>query len=407
VTTLAAEVVVIGAGPAGAAISAELARRGREVLLVDRATFPRPKACGECLNPGAVAVLDRLRLLSAVRSAGSVDLTGWSLMTSGGRSAWAGFPGDARALGIERSTFDAALLLEARGRGVKVLESTRVQRVAAGALDVPARASAVTEDGSHLLLEGDVLVGADGLRSVVARELGLRPREPRLWKASLSWRIRGVGPSRDRGRLFLGGKITVGLAPVPDRFGVGDRWNATLVLEGRGDGTLRSSGWDLLRDRLDHLSPPWLDEPTVEAGPWGSGPFDWPTSQTGEGRTILVGDAAGYYDPLTGQGIFRALRGAELAAEAVDRALGGPSGKDGPHSRRMPRALDYRALAEYQESLRRAFATGRRLQGVVEAVVSRPAFREPLLAVLGRWPAGGRVLAGLTGDLREVGVPRG
>jgi flavin-dependent dehydrogenase len=403
-TTLSAEVIVVGGGPAGAALSAELAGRGRSVLLADRATFPRPKACGECVNPGAVAALGRLGLLSGVYATSPVTLRGWELVTPGGRSAWAAFPGGARALGVDRRTFDAALLAEARRRGVRVIEGVRVRHVVAGSSDAAARASGDRHSGEKFVLEGDILVGADGLRSVVARGVGALRRRPRLRKSSLTWRIRGFGPTRDRGRLLLASGVTVGLAPVPGGPGRDDRWNATLVVEGKGSEGLRGRGWALLRDRLGRLTHDWVDEPRPEAGPWGSGPFDWPTSAVVVGRTLLVGDAAGYYDPLTGQGIFRALRGAELAAEAIDRALKRPRESSPTEPRRVTRPVDRTPLDGYSRSLARAFLPGRRVQGAVEGIVSHPTLREPALAILARWPAGGRLLAGVTGDVPAAGA---
>jgi flavin-dependent dehydrogenase len=136
--------------------------------------------------------------------------------------------------------------------------------------------------------------------------------------------------------------------------------------------------------------PEW-DPAAVEirGGPWASGPFDWPSTPVPAHGVVLVGDAAGYYDPLTGQGIGRALMSAELAAPVVDTAL------------RRGRT-DGEALEPYARLFRRRFRPGRRVQRVVEAVVSRSWLRDPVVERLGRAPALLDALLRVTGDARPV-----
>src|SRR6185503_2280361 len=103
----------------------------------------------------------------------------------------------------------------------------------------------------------------------------------------------------------------------------GRRWNATVVVDADREG--RAVAGDPARFALERIAETlggsWRGR-RVD-GPWASGPFDWPTRRTVADGVVLVGDAAGYYDPLTGQGIYRALRSAELAARAIDSALRG------------------------------------------------------------------------------------
>lgn len=394
-----AEVVVVGGGPAGSALAAELGLLGRDVLIVDRAAFPRDKPCGECLSPGGVRVLARLGLHEAVEGTCPVRLRGWSLVTTGGRSAWAAFPPAAPGWGIERGTLDAALLAEARRRGARVIEGVHVRRVTPGNEVEPAGAMATGPGGETIPIVASLLVGADGLRSVVAREIGAVRRRPRLRKVSLTWRVRGKGPARDRGHLLLGGHVTVGLAPVPGGGREHDRWNATLVVRsGHFGSELGGRGWELVAEALPTLTGPWEVGPRPCAGPWASGPFDWPVRRVRMGRVLLVGDAAGYYDPLTGQGMYRALRGGEMAARFIDAAL--PKGRggspDGGRATRIRREL----LDAYPRAVRRAFAVGGGVQRLIEGVLSRPSLREPALGLLGRSPRASSLLAWTVGDLR-------
>jgi menaquinone-9 beta-reductase len=399
VRRLAAGTLVVGGGPSGSVLAGLLARRGRDVLVVDRAPFPRAKACGECLNPGGVEALERLGLLEPVLATGPIGLEGWDLHTPAGVRVRATFPANRRALGVRRSSFDHALLRTARERGARILEGVRIRSVDPGDGRRFARADGVGPDGGAVSIRADVLVGADGLRSVVARSAGTVRRRPRLRKASLTWRIRGSGPSRERGRLLLGGDWTVGLAPVPpDGEGTGDpRWNATLVVDPvRFRTELSSDPWPLLVRGLRLMDLRWASGPAAVRGPWASGPFDWPSRAAVVGRTLLTGDAAGYYDPLTGQGLFRALRSAELSAEAIVSALQ-ESGRGGAKS---PAPLDERRLEHYDARLRSELGPGRMLQRLIEGVLSRPYLREPALRLLARHARAATSVIELTGDLR-------
>jgi len=400
--------VIVGAGPAGSALAARLAGDGQSVLLVDRETFPRSKPCGECMNPGAVAALDRAGLLDAVRATDPIPLRGWSLRSAGGRGVWAPFPEGVTGYGVDRSSLDRALVREAVRRGARLEEGIHVREVVAQTEGGFAEARGTRPDGRPVRLRGRLLVGADGLRSAVAHGIDAVRRPARLRKASLSWRIRGRGPPADRGHLLLGGQWTVGLAPVPAAPGVAGagggtgptppdavpHWNATLVVESsKGGAGLRREGWARLLDGIrriaDAAGTGWTEGPEPVDGPWASGPFDRPTRSAGAGRILLVGDAAGYYDPLTGQGMFRALRSAELAAGIVEEA------RDGTRSP----TLALPDLGRYDRLLLRAFAPGRGLQRVIEGVLARSFLREPVFFLFERRPGPARLLIRVLGDL--------
>jgi menaquinone-9 beta-reductase len=127
-----------------------------------------------------------------------------------------------------------------------------------------------------------------------------------------------------------------------------------------------------------------------------TGPFDWPVRRAVGNGAILVGDAAGYFDPFTGQGIYRALHGAELASRSADAAL--CSGD-----------VSARALWAYERARRRAFDAKVGLQRVIEAVVSRPRMIGAVSGCLSRAPAVADAMVRVTGDLdplRALAAPR-
>ncbi len=390
-------ILVVGGGPAGATTSLLLARNGWDVTLVDRSTFPRGKACGECLNPGGVALLAEFGLLDRVLEAGATPLTGWDLSTQKGSPAQGYFAPEDRGLGIERRTFDHTLLEAAKEAGVEVREGVQVVKVGSGDGRTPARARIRLRRGAEVVEEARFVVGADGLGSRVASASGIhRPvRPPR--RASLSWRIQGWGPPRDRGRLILGEGYTVGVAPVGPPSG--SLWNATLVVAGEAARKeLSARGWDRLQERMESARIPWNTPPEKIDGPWGSGSFHRPVSSATRNRVVLVGDAAGYFDPLTGQGIYRALKSAQLLAELL-----GP--KSHVHPGRALSPVDLALLGLHGPRLDRAVRSGRRLQKTIDVVLSGRLSRRAALASLRAIPSVASGLIRLTGD--RVPFPEG
>jgi len=387
------EVLVVGGGPAGSTVAGLLARRGRRVLLVDRATFPRTKPCGECLNPGAVAALDRLGLRGTVESLDPARLSGWSV---GGRwgSAEADFGPGIHGLGVARNRLDAALLDEARQRGVHILEGVRLESVDATPEDARSGPRVRLRVGDEVHeLRPRVVVGADGLRSRVARSLGLVASGPRSrgGRISLTVRVRWEGGApgwpRLRGRLRVRDGVTVGLAPVrAGDVGEPGEGNLSVVVQATRHGA--RAGADplgLVREELRRALPE--ERLRIVDGPWTSGSFRRPVRRCWAPGVVLVGDAAGYFDPFTGQGIYRALRSAELAAPAVDAALADAERSD---------AL----LAGYGRRWAEEVTPGRRIQRVVDAVMQRPWLREPSLTLLG--PRSLASIIRITGDLLPV-----
>jgi flavin-dependent dehydrogenase len=370
------DALVVGGGPAGSATAARLARDGWRVLLVDRAEFPRRKPCGECVNPAGVEALRRLGALDAVLACDPAPLDGWRIAAADEAAFVGRFPRGVRGLGIPRERLDALLLDHARAAGVEMRTGVKVSDVLS---DERGHVRGVAAGGEEI--GARIVVGADGLRSVVLRRLGLLARPPRLRKLALTAHVRGMDGLRGQGQLRARGRGCVGVAEVGD--GVA---NVTVVIPGAqaaevdGDpGTY----FDAALRRYGLMETERIDDVLA------TGPFDCPARAAVADGALLVGDAAGYYDPFTGQGIHRALRGAELAADTIGRAL-----RSGD--------VSAAALAPYDRAHRQAFGSGERLQRVVEAFVSRPAWLRWAAGRLHRRPALGDAIIRATGDVRPV-----
>lgn len=394
-------VLVVGAGPAGSSLALRLARRGVRVELVDAASFPRSKPCGDCLSPGASPLLEELGLLDRIREAGGTELRGWSLRTPAGRwfgaefedahgSPFGGPDGTPAALALPRRDLDAMLVEAALEAGASLRERHRVFALV-GSGDRIRGVRARGPDGEIRELAADLVVGADGLRSTVARRLAGVERGPRR-RLALVGRLRPDGgapaPAPEaRGEMRIGRGGCLGLAPVG-----GGVWNATLVVEARRAREISGDPEAFFRRGIEaHGLSPALSRAELHLPVEVTGPFEVrPHRRTAPGL-LLVGDAAGYFDPFTGQGVYRALSSARLAAFHVVGLLQARSEGEREALRRA-----------YDDALERAFAPARRLQRAVDHVVSRPAFIEPAGRLLRRFPGLTRLLLGVTGDLEPA-----
>lgn len=316
--SLDAEVVVVGGSVAGATVAAFLGGRGRSVVVLDRARFPRDKPCGEGVMPHGVDVLAQLGLHDALLAAGARPLNGVRYTVAGGASAMACFPprpgSSAVALGVRRTVLDRLLLDRARAaRDVCVLENFAVRSL----VREDGRLTGVT-DGERVV-RGGIVVGADGLRSTLRRALG--------WEA----------PRGGRPRYAVVGHFRLGeerLPPVVDvvfadgvesyltPLGNGEALVALLVERAgmrRFAGDLAGGYLRTLR-ALPHV-PSLLAGAELLPGVRATGPFAVRARRVAGGNALLIGDAAGFRDPITGEGMASALLQARAAARVIDAAL--------------------------------------------------------------------------------------
>jgi flavin-dependent dehydrogenase len=313
------DVLVVGGGVAGATTARLLAETGHHVILLDRARFPRDKPCGEGVMPTGVRLLDRLGVLAKIPPERRHILRGVGFVVNGRDSVCGDFPdigeGFNRGLGVKRLVLDHQVLEHARSHpAVEVRESEP-------AIDARWPAGGLAEVSTpRARYRARVVVGADGVRSLIRRKLGLELPHGRRRRygirAHFTFREERHLPDYvmvygDRGAESYTTPVSATELEV-----------ALLVERSRMKsfaGRLEPA-YDAYLQSLPHL---WA---VVQGGQRSSevlacGPFDvWARSRVSD-RAILVGDAGGYLDPITGEGISLALQGAYWAAEVVDDAL--------------------------------------------------------------------------------------
>ncbi|HEU5434507.1 MAG TPA: FAD-dependent monooxygenase, partial [Thermomicrobiales bacterium] len=188
-----AEAIVVGAGPAGSAVAVLLAARGHRVLLLDKAAFPRHKACSEYVNPAGVRCLERLGVLDEARRLGASRIEAMAVVAPGGAAFAIDYervePGYV-ALGLSRRRLDHLLLEHARQAGAEVVERAHVRGVVQR--DGAVSGVEATIGGARQTVRAPLIIGADGRHSAVTRSLGLDRQPPWPRRTGLVAHYRGV-----------------------------------------------------------------------------------------------------------------------------------------------------------------------------------------------------------------------
>jgi menaquinone-9 beta-reductase len=388
---LDAEVIVVGGGPAGASTAHFLARAGVDVLLLDRAKFPRDKTCAEYLSPQASRILSDMNVLDEIERTSPAHLAGMRVRAPDGHFADGEFasthgfrPFRDYGLAIRRTILDAIVFNGARAAGARVEELARVTDVTK---DQTGRVSGVTlmgTDGQQQSLTSKFVVGADGLRSVVGKRLGLthtsRFFPKRLASVAHYRKVRNVGAL---GEMHVDHKGYFGIVDVG-----GGLMNVAVVVpmsRAREMGEGRNEFLEQWIASRPHLAERFVGAERVE-DVRTTGPFATESRPAWAPGAALVGDAADFFDPFTGEGMYAALRGGEMLAPFIVEALqGGPRHEN-------------KALAAYETARRNEFGGKWKLERIVGMAIAYPYFLNNAAKALSRRKEMADLLVGVAGD---------
>lgn len=310
VPTKDADVVIVGGGPVGLVLGLLLAPRGARVLILDKGDYPRDKACGEGLMPGGVMVLNALGI--DLGREGFPSISGVRYRIRGGPNVFgafrarSGLPG--QGFGVRRTRFDALLAGLADAQPNVILHP---RRTVTGITPSSAGVVIDTDAGS---LWAPIVVGADGIRSSVRRLMGwsIPPRPP--FRHGLVGHLKVARHGIAEVIVTVLDNSEVYVAPTGP-----DEVLAAVLARG---GLLRAKGLSVRESYLQAISAAHPEFNGAESDcVWGAGPFRVESRAVADRRVFLVGDAAGFLDPITGDAMtagFRAANGLAQLLVAAD-----------------------------------------------------------------------------------------
>lgn len=347
------DAVVVGGGPAGLAFAAAAAARGLDVVVLERRAGALDKACGEGILPAGVRALEALGVLPSLGRGDASPLRALRWLDDGGAEARLALPAPG-GLGVRRTALSAALRARARSAGAEIVEGAEAvsHRRVPGCVLV--RLAAGEERAAR------ILVAADGLASATRRREGLdRPRSspPRF------------GLRRHFARAPWGEAVEVHFGPGAEAYvtpcGAG-RVGVAFLFEPGAGGRFEDllARFPALRARLDGAPP--------DSEPLGAGPFARAARARTADRLVLLGDAAGYVDAVTGEGLSLAFGCALDLAALLPAALA--------------REATREALAPYEQAWRRRFRPYAAWTRLVLSLSRHPALRRRVLGLAASAP---------------------
>ncbi len=374
------DVVVAGGGPAGALAAWLLARAGARVTVFERSRFPRPKLCGDTLNPGAVALLGRYFDLTSL-AAGALRIDGMLLSGPGPVFVRGAYGGDLFGLAVTREIFDEWLIRHAVRAGARLEETVTVTGPERGP-DGRVRGVRVRRrDGGEEVHRARLTLGADGRRSRLGEACGLSScaARPRRW--AIGAYFEAVDALSSMGEMHVRDGHYIGVAPTPD-----GRANACLVQPCDRRGAWGSPD-ALLEARLgaDPVLGPRFARAHRTGRPAVLGPLAIDARVPGCDGLLLLGDAAGFIDPMTGDGIRLALASAETAAAIAAQVLDG----------RLPAESAHRA---YAAALRPRVGPKRAFNRAMREIVSSPRAVRIAARAAAVWPGAFGAMIRYAGD---------
>lgn len=379
------DVIIIGAGPAGTATALFLKKMGYQAILLEQAKFPRDKVCGEFISPAANSILNELGVLASIEARSPSHLRGVFLSSYEKVEMFIDYPdmpcnpGTVTSLSLPRIVFDNLMLEKVRKAGVEIREQHKVldfifqDGAVVGVSGCDARKTPFT-------LKAPIVVDAGGRNCISLSKLNLRIPPKSSEKTAIAAHWEGARLLKNYCYMHVSRPGYTGISPVSK-----DLTNVVLVLDsfylkGRSVEDLYVKTVLKNRQRNDLLTGGKLAEkPRVVAS------LAFSVKSPSCGGLILVGDAMGFIDPFTGEGIYLSLRSAQIATGIIDLAF-----KSSDFSRNLLTRYETLRMMEFRKKFM--------LVNILQKLIYNPPLCTRVMRILSRNPALAKLLVGVTGD---------
>ncbi len=370
---LDAQVIVVGGGPVGSVLAMLLGREGVRTLILEKASFPRDKACGEGLMPGGVAVLEHLGIDLARE--GFPTLTGIRYRTADGRTTFGAFRvGQAvpdHGFGVRRLRFDAFLAEKAAATANVEL------RTGCAVRSLERAGEAFRLETSSGALTGARVVGADGIRSTTRRLLGWSKPLPRHQRHALVSHLKVPGHTIR--------EVVVTLLPTNEVYVAPSGPDELLAVVMGPPGTLRRADTSVRESYIKTVAAAHPEFAGADTGRVsGAGPFRVNSRRVADRGAFLLGDAAGFIDPITGDAMSAGFRAAAY--------LAGLLGSGAPSSE-----------ARYRRWYASQWRTRRLVTAIALGLTGSPRLARRALTGIGRHPEALESLLEVNSGVRRLG----
>jgi menaquinone-9 beta-reductase len=384
------DVIVIGGGPAGCAMALDLNRRGYDVALCDQAKFPRDKVCGEFISPGADPILQQLGVLGAIDALSPQRLKGVAISSYENAELEIDYPPSIEtgvrpySLSVPRYQLDALLIEQVKSAGVKVFEQHKITDFILDEGCVVG-VKGWDENKTAFYLKSKMVVDAGGRNAAALRKFNLKQEPKSHGKIAFAAHWQGVLLPRAYCYMHVSRPGYTGISSVGD-----DTSNVVLVVDRSALGHEKPEAFYhrvLMKNcrRREMLMKGERLEPvrSVESLAFKVKPVPC-------GGLVLVGDAMGFIDPFTGEGIYLSLRSSQIAAQVIHAGL-----QNSDFSQKFLSVYNKRR----QEEFGGKFLLSRALQGLI---TNRMACNR-VMKSLARNPTLAETLAGVIGDILPAG----
>ncbi len=380
------DVIIIGGGPAGCAAALGLNRLGYRVVLCDQAKFPRDKVCGEFISPAADPILKRLGVLDRIEALSPTRLKGVAISSYEGEEVVIDYPQlpgmDARptSLSVPRYELDSIFMEQVKQVGVEVREQHKVTEF----LFAEGRVVGVRgwdENKTSFTLEAPLVIDAGGRNALSLKKMGLKKESGGNIKIALAAHWQGAQIADDYCYMHVSRPGYTGISSVGK-----DRANVVLVVN-------RQSMYGEKPDRfyLDAVMrncrrQKILQDAECVESVRAIESLAFSVKPVTCGGLLLVGDAMGFIDPFTGEGIYLSLRSSEIAIEVADKAF-----KKSDWSNEV--------LKDYEVRRRQEFDKKFLLSRIFQKLIYSRFFCDRVVRALQRKPELAETLVGVIGDL--------